>query len=75
MWLALSYYRSYTDDQPPNGLRYTPTGYMWAGVDSAWVQEKLEARKIIVNRADSYMSGARFYWLLDTTLLFEPFSN
>jgi hypothetical protein len=33
---------------------------VWAGVDSAWEQEKLEARKMPVNRADSHTSGARF---------------
>lgn len=33
---------------------------VWAGVDSAWEQEKLEARKKPVNRADSHTSGARF---------------
>jgi hypothetical protein len=32
----------------------------WAGVDSAWEQEKLEARKMLVNRAESHTSGARF---------------
>jgi len=32
----------------------------WAGVDNVWEQEKPEARKMPVNRADSYMSGARF---------------
>ena len=30
------------------------------GVDNAWEQEKLEARKMPVNRADSHTSGARF---------------
>jgi hypothetical protein len=33
---------------------------VWAGVDNAWEQEKLEARKMPVNRADSHTSGARF---------------
>jgi hypothetical protein len=33
---------------------------VWAGVDSAWEQEKLEARKMLLNRADSHTSGARF---------------
>ena len=33
---------------------------VWAGVDSAWEQYKLEARKMLVNRADSHLSGARF---------------
>jgi len=32
----------------------------WAGVDSVWEQEKLEARKMLLNRADSHLSGARF---------------
>jgi len=31
---------------------------VWAGVDSAWEQEKPEARKIPVNRAASHMSGS-----------------
>ena len=31
-----------------------------AGVDSAWELEKLEARKMLVNRAESHTSGARF---------------
>jgi hypothetical protein len=30
------------------------------GVDSVWEQEKLEARKMLINRADSHTSGARF---------------
>ena len=30
------------------------------GVDSAWEQEKLEARKMHENAADSHTSGARF---------------
>jgi hypothetical protein len=35
---------------------------VWVGVDSAWEQdaERLEARKMPVNRADSHTSGARF---------------
>jgi hypothetical protein len=33
---------------------------VWAGVDSAWEQEKPEARKMLENRADSHTSGARF---------------
>ena len=36
----------------------------WAGVDSAWEQEKLEARKMLENAADSHMSSARFVGLL-----------
>jgi hypothetical protein len=31
-----------------------------AGVDSAWEQEKLEARKMLENRAESPASSARF---------------
>ena len=30
----------------------------WADLDPAWEQEKLEARKMLVNRADSHTSGA-----------------
>jgi hypothetical protein len=33
---------------------------VWAGVDNAWEQEKLEARKMLENRAESHTSGARF---------------
>jgi hypothetical protein len=32
----------------------------WAGVDSAWEQEKLEARKMLENAAESHPSSARF---------------
>jgi hypothetical protein len=32
----------------------------WAGVDNVWEQKKLEARKMLLNRADSHLSGARF---------------
>ena len=47
-----------------NGLRYAPKGYAGAGVDNAWEQGKLEARKMLLNRADSHASGARFVgWL------------
>jgi len=31
-----------------------------AGVDNAWEQEKLEARKMLENAAESHTSGARF---------------
>jgi len=34
--------------------------HLLAGVDSIWEQEKLEARKLLLNRADSHLSGARF---------------
>jgi len=33
---------------------------VWAGVDNAWEQEKLEARKMLKNAAESHTSGARF---------------
>ena len=33
---------------------------VWAGVDSVWEQKKLEARKMLLNRADSHTSTARF---------------
>jgi hypothetical protein len=29
-------------------------------VDNAWEQEKLEARKMLENAAESHLSGARF---------------
>ena len=37
----------------------------WAGVDNVWEQEKPEARKMLVNRAESHLSGARFVGLRD----------
>jgi hypothetical protein len=33
---------------------------VWAGVDSAWKQEKLEVRKLPENAAESHTSGACF---------------
>ncbi len=33
---------------------------VWAGVDSAWEQKKLEARKMLENAAESPASSARF---------------
>jgi hypothetical protein len=33
---------------------------VWAGVDNVREQEKLEARKMSENAADSHTSGARF---------------
>jgi hypothetical protein len=33
---------------------------VWAGVDSVWEQEKLEARKMPEHAAESHTSGARF---------------
>jgi len=47
------------------GLTACVSGF-WAGVDSAWEQEKLEARKMLVNRADSHTSAARFVGTLLT---------
>jgi hypothetical protein len=45
---------------------------VWAGVDSAWEQEKLEARNLLENAAESHMSGARFVrrFLTTRTLAF-----
>ena len=33
---------------------------VWASMDSVWDQEKLEARKMLENAAESHTSGARF---------------
>jgi hypothetical protein len=47
----------------PRYARGKPTACVtrvWAGVDKVWEQKKLEARKMLVNRADSHTSGARF---------------
>jgi hypothetical protein len=33
---------------------------VWVGVDNAWEQKKLEARKMLENAAESHTSGARF---------------
>jgi hypothetical protein len=41
-----------------NGLTACVTR-VWADVDNAWEQEKLEARKMLENAADSHTSGAR----------------
>jgi hypothetical protein len=48
---------------------------VWAGVDNAWEQEKLEARKMLVNRADSHTSGARFVGTLLTLRLARQNKN
>jgi hypothetical protein len=32
----------------------------WAGVDNAWEQEKLEAKKMLENAAESHLSSACF---------------
>jgi hypothetical protein len=37
---------------------------VWAGVDSVREQKKLKVRKMLVNRAESHTSGARFVGLL-----------
>jgi len=40
---------------------------VWAGVDNAWEQKKLEARKMLENAAESHTSGARFvgrFWVV-----------
>ena len=46
-----------------NGWRYAPTGYVWAGVDSACEQDakRLEAtlREMLVNRARAKRSPQR----------------
>ena len=50
-----------------NGLRYLRVG----GVGEGWEQEKLEARKMPVNRADSHTSGARGvgrFWIAKDSL-------
>jgi len=41
---------------------------VWAGWDSAWEQEKPEARNMLENAAESHTSGARF---VGTLLTFE----
>jgi hypothetical protein len=51
---------------------------VWAGVDSLWEQEKLEARKILENAAESHTSGARFvgrFWGMTYALLEEIFAK
>jgi hypothetical protein len=45
---------------------------VWAGVDSAWEQEKLEARKMLENAAESHTSGARFVRRLFNLMTFFP---
>ena len=50
--------------------------HLLAGVDSIWEQEKLEARKLLLNRADSHLSGARFvgrfYFSFNSVLTLSP---
>jgi hypothetical protein len=41
------------------GLTVCVTG-RWVGVDSAWEQEKLKARKMLENGGESHLSNARF---------------
>jgi hypothetical protein len=45
----------------------------WAGWDSAGEQEKLEARKMLENAAESHQSAARFvgHGICNCTLLLE----
>ena len=49
----------FTPKRKTCGLTVCVTG-AGAGVDSAWEQKKLEARKMLVNRAESPASSARF---------------
>ena len=49
-----------SDDQRPT---VCVTG-RWAGVDNAWEQDKLEARKMLENGDESQLSSARFVSLL-----------
>ena len=44
---------------------------VWAGVDSAWEQEKPEARKMPENAAESHTSGARFVSPLPPSFLYS----
>jgi hypothetical protein len=47
---------------------------VWAGWDSVREQEKLEARKMLENAAESHTSGARFvgrFWVTRTLLDFR----
>ena len=50
---------------------------VWAGVDSVWEQEKLEAWKMPENAAESHTSGARFvrwrFWKATFILWDAPF--
>ena len=52
-----------------------PSG-QWAGVDSAWEQEKLEARKMLENAAESHTSGARCVglFMVGSTQILESLS-
>ena len=45
--------------EPPNGVRYAPAGYRWAGVDSAGEQKKLEARKLLEKAKESHRTSVR----------------
>jgi hypothetical protein len=47
-------------NKPTTGCPTVCVDWRWAGVDSAWEQDKLEARKMLENAADSHTSGARF---------------
>ena len=56
---ALSF-QPYYQIQPPNGLRYPRVGGVGKGLRC---RKKPEARKMLLNRADSHTSGARFVGL------------
>jgi hypothetical protein len=55
-----------------NGLRYLRVG---GRGQSVWEQEKLEARKMLENAAESHTSGARFVHCLKTRRLPPPWSR
>jgi len=42
---------------------------VWVGVDNAWEQGKLEARKMLENAAESHTSGARFVGRVTANIL------
>src|SRR6266542_3649182 len=51
---------------------YRPTvcvSCVWAGWDNVWEQRKPKARKLLLNRADSHTSAARFVGTLLTLRL------
>jgi hypothetical protein len=47
----------------------------WAGVDSAWEREKLEATQKAKKRADSHLSGARIVGRVCVVLLSKNLLN
>ena len=54
-----NYYSKGEKNKKPCGLTVCVTG-AGAGVDSAWEQKKLKARKMLENAAESPASSARF---------------